>query len=119
MSDDEDKGVLGIREDRYLFRIGWYFADGGDFGAMLGEGSVPTKAPSGESDWEHWMASRTAAQCKPQRDGDGFYWESKSDARKALVAINAAIKLRADKPMPEWAAKALAEGWKPPKGWKP
>lgn len=31
------KERLAIKEERYRYKIGWYFSDEGDFGAMLGE----------------------------------------------------------------------------------
>lgn len=48
-------------------------------------------------------------------------FETKSDATKALRAARAALRAAksATNPMPAWAIKASAEGWKPPKGWKP
>lgn len=37
---------------------------------------------------------------------------------KALVSARAALKAaRSSKSYPEWAIKALAAGWKAPKGW--
>ncbi len=53
-------------------------------------------------------------------DSTGFWWESESAARAALAKVKVIAKtLLNDVPWPEWARKALAAGWKPPKGWKP
>jgi hypothetical protein len=32
------------------------------------------------------------------------------------IALHAA---RANRPMPDWASMAIAQGWVPPKGWSP
>jgi hypothetical protein len=53
-------------------------------------------------------------------DSNGWYWETNTAARRALRVAREAIRMsRKDRSLPEWAAKALANGWKMPKGWKP
>jgi hypothetical protein len=37
--------------------------------------------------------------------------------KKALRVAKEVLK--AKKPLPDWALKATAAGWKPPAGWKP
>ncbi len=109
---------LVIIPDRYTYRIGW-ICDGEE-GAMLGEdksegiGATPAK----RDDWELWASNKIAREAKAERDGRGFYWESKSEASAVLKAIQLQFK-NADRPLPEWAKLALDAGWKPPKGWKP
>lgn len=45
----------------------------------------------------------------------GYEFDTKTAALKAQRAANVALK---NGPLEEWEAKALAAGWKPPKGWK-
>jgi hypothetical protein len=59
---------------------------------------------------------------------DGFRFERKSDAQKVLTAAKAAVAALRERAKqvaagevawPMWAHLAKAEGWTPPKGWKP
>jgi hypothetical protein len=116
----KDKLVLECGND-YLWRITWHIADD-DYGvgATLGEGTTSEwsgAAPKDREDWEHWAAQRAAfATAGVERDRNGFFWESAGEAKAAFRIVKEALKQ--ERPMPEWATKALAEGWKPPKGWK-
>lgn len=65
------------------------------------------------------MASKVALEFNPKKTSSGFVWENETHAKKALKAINIALKTGRDKQVPEWATKAISEGWKPPRGWKP
>lgn len=117
-AETDDPGELAVFDDSKGYRIGWYFEDEGDFGGMLGEDpNLPAEAPVERASWEHWIANKTAASFEPEKDTIGFFWESAAKAKKALRSIKEAMKT--DKPMPEWATMALANGWKPPKSWKP
>ena len=50
----------------------------------------------------------------------GYGWSSKSSALKVLRRCRAELKsIRDNIPWPDWAKRAVAEGFKPPKGWKP
>lgn len=118
----KDKLVLDQPSD--FWRISWeVVVDGSyDIGATLGEGSPedwegdPPKSDERE-EWEHWAAQKAASTSRGvERDGNGFFWESEKDARAAMRIVKEACKQ--ERPMPEWATKALAAGWKPPKGWK-
>ena len=54
------------------------------------------------------------------RNHDGYRWETRGDAQRALRAAKAALlDARSKVPLPDWAKQALAAGWKMPKGWKP
>lgn len=51
-------------------------------------------------------------------------FESSSEAKKLLKTVRAAVECAIKEyngttPMPEWAVKAFAAGFKAPKGWKP
>jgi len=110
----EDGDYLAV-DERDVYYIGWYLADDGDFGQYVGEHEPPT--PSDKDEWEAKIAYDAI---KPYADGTdcrGFYFGTKRKAFHALYAANRA--LNKDVPWPEWATKAKAEGWKPPKGWKP
>lgn len=47
-----------------------------------------------------------------------FYFDTRAEGEKALKIAKRNAKVLTKKP-PAWAQKALAEGWKPPKGWRP
>lgn len=93
-------------ERRGIHRVVWFIAEADDYGATLGDG------PAAEDD--HGIAT-VAAQSTPgcEKDSTGLYWYSRAEATVALKAANAALK---NKPLADWEQKALAAGWKPPKG---
>lgn len=51
----------------------------------------------------------------------GFSFESRELVKRAMGEAKAALKALKEggDPWPEWARIALANGWRPPKGWKP
>lgn len=115
---------LVVFERHYEFQIGWEID--GDEGAMLGETLYKKndlKTCSSE-DWDHVMATIVASETDgvSRSRGDytsGFVWESKRQAVDALRVIKIALKNKSTKPWPDWALKAKAAGWKPPKTWTP
>lgn len=111
------KDKLEVRHDRGIYRITWWIAEDGDYGADLEPTSKPE--PTERDEWEWWAANKAAAEAtpKPQTDRNGFFWESNAAATTALRQIKAALKV--ERPLPEWAKQALAAGWPMPKGWKP
>jgi hypothetical protein len=114
------KDRLVLVDKAYHFSIKWYLAEEHDFGATLGEDSRPpsSKPPADRGDWEHWAANKALweMQPRPRRNKEGFYWDTRAEAMRALAVVKEVMKQ--GRPMPEWAQKALAEGWKPPKGWR-
>lgn len=111
------KDRLSIFETRkgYVFYIGWLCWEddyGDEEGLRLGEGT-------GTEDLDdHRAAEQAVKDMKDGREESGaFFWESRSRAVKALKVAKEAIK-NIEKPLPEWAKTAIAEGWKAPKGWK-
>jgi hypothetical protein len=64
------------------------------------------------------LADHAALPFSSGRRGGHFVFDSRADAKKAIAAARLAIK-SLERPMPDWATRALAAGWKPPKGWKP
>lgn len=106
------KERLALLDCGHWFEIGWYFPDEGDFGQMIGD--EPNGLP------ERTVMSTVSLHPVTKSDIGGWRWATRRDASRALKAIEAALKAEeASAPMPTWATKALAEGWKPPKGWKP
>ena len=115
MSQRSDK--LKIIADALGYRIQWWL--GNEPGGYLEK-----CATHHEEDDEHFVACSAARNAEVSHghgyDWEGLIWSSKTDAQKALNAANAALEAhRSSKPYPEWAVKALAAGWKVPKGWKP
>ncbi len=117
---DVNQYSLEMYEERYVIRIRWIVDD--DCGADLGE-DVYTKEDLDKADADsrdHILACLTAAQTTGvSRDERGYYWEGNSHATNAFRLINTALKNDPGVPWPEWAMRAKAEGWKPPRGWKP
>ena len=113
----KDKLVIDP-EKEWCWRIYWYLAEEQELGACVGEGDdhLKEQAPDNRDEFEYWASSRAIYLLGAERDFKGFYFESKSQAQKALAVAKQAMKQ--DRPLPEWAQKALAEGWKPPKNWK-
>jgi hypothetical protein len=124
-----DKGKLALSESyQGKWRIVWVFGeeDGGVLGQSEEDGVEPCPAfrpgdgetLTAQEDWEHWTASNAVMTLSfTHRDEIGFFWDSDKKARKALGIAKKAMKQ--ERPMPEWALTALANGWKAPKNWKP
>lgn len=105
-ADDEH---LDIEERPYSIRIGWVMPFDGEFGAFLGDEARP-------SDPETKIAQEAV---KPFAEDD-YTFSTLAKAKKALTAANEALfAAKSGKPWPDWALRAKAEGWKPPKGWTP
>lgn len=99
-------------------RIQWAFPDG-ELGGYLGQdkNDGSEDPPEDKDAWDHWAASKAVMGLPgADRDGTSTFWETEAAARVALRLAKAALKQV--KPLPDWAKTALAEGWKPPKGWK-
>ncbi len=51
---------------------------------------------------------------------DGWVFASQKHKTEAMKIAKAAVTVaKSEKPWPEWAVTALANGWKAPKNWKP
>lgn len=106
----------------WRYRLTWYLPDDGDMGASVGDhvykdGDLKTLGPEDvDCAIAYFAAKKTDGV---ERDHNGFFWESKAMASNALRVVKAAIAAGVERPMPEWAATAIAAGFKPPKGWKP
>lgn len=112
--------VVQEARDYYRWRIQWEFLDederdGGYLVQMSDDGLG--EPPNDREEWEHWAASRAVRETNGyMHDNTGAYWESR---RLACAARDVAVlAIKQERPLPEWAKRALAEGWKPPKGWK-
>lgn len=107
--------TLEIVERGYNFYLAWF--EDGDEGGFLGQDPLDGTGdpPTDRDDWEHWAASKAVSSA--ERDSYGFTWESERAAKSALALARAALNY--ERPLPEWAQTALANGWKAPRGWKP
>lgn len=108
------------------YRIYWRFAEEADLGASLGQDKDDGigDGPEDPDDWEHWAACKAvrgleAKHAPDGRDILGWYWVTTAGVMAAIRVAKAAIAAMPWRPIPEWATKALAAGWKAPKGWKP
>jgi len=114
-----DDSRLDIDEGSGGYNIGWYFPGDGEFGAYLGDDITSKKPnPDNQDEWENWAATLAVKEAFPdaRRGLQGFEFETMKDAKAALRIAKEATKQ--NRPMPEWATKALAAGWTAPKGWK-
>lgn len=107
------KEKLVVYDHHSLFRIGWWIPEDQEVGATLGEDIKVDDLPA---DDDHAIAVRLILSLEYEVDNFGFYWESKSAASRVLRLIKDRLN---NKEYPDWAKMALAEGWKPPKNWKP
>lgn len=107
-------------------RLAYYDSVEGEFGLVLGQlHPVSADPPEDPGDFEVWLAETTIGDGKfpgTHLDRNGWYWPSNTAASNVLRAIKEAIKYHRSNnktSLPDWALKALSEGWKPPKKWKP
>lgn len=113
--DERHKGIS-------KYRLSWYLADEGDIGGTLGPhySTADLETAKNSEDREVAIACLAAGEspdCK--RDHDGYYWDDKKTAASALRFVKHALKTDGGPPWPEWAIKAVAAGWRAPKGWRP
>lgn len=103
------------------FRLGWDFFDGEGINSWLGNELAAAEEwhaagrPESE-DADNFAANLAVKDLAHQLDRDDFRWESRSAAQKALAVAKAAAKNPYGRIL-DWEQKALAAGWKPPKGW--
>lgn len=102
------------------FAIQWVLFDGDGDGEELSALIRTSKNPVSREDKENNIIASVLSQMAAtyhvhQRI---CVWQTAAAARKVLAQINEAL-CAIDVPMPEWATKAKAAGWLPPKGRKP
>lgn len=109
--------------DGTVWRLTWYFPDEQEEGGWIGDEHGIEARPEperGSEDWRVWRAVKVALECGATYDSHGLCFEEKSAGTKALRRIKAEWKAaESEVPWPEWALKAVSEGFKPPKCWKP
>jgi hypothetical protein len=108
---------ISVECHKYRYFLQWY--SDGEEGAQLGETLYTPKQLEEATVENRWFISATIAVEKhgAERDSGGFHFETHAKANAALRVAKAAKN--AKRAMPDWALKATAEGWKPPKGWQP
>jgi hypothetical protein len=120
--------TLGLIEGRDGYTINWIFQpkdDGYDEDDPIGGELCDEVSDDPEADLEEnavVAALRLALGELPREHSSSriLHFEGRAEAQKALRIARAALKaFRENKPWPEWALKAQAAGWKPPKGWSP
>lgn len=130
--------IDGTYDSRGYF-VAWY--ENGEEGAWVGqEGRRPDKELAAElkaakdsNDFETFefysveIAAKAWRLKSPDefgRDDGGYVLGTHAAAEKFLRAMRAVVKAaraeyKSGVAWPDWALKASAAGWKPPKGWKP
>lgn len=114
--------VVNDHEARdWKYRLSWYFPDDDDIGGSVGDEEYTAEQLTDPEVDRDCVVAYLAAKDTPDvaRDCTGFYWETAAKANAALRVVKAALRSDGGAPMPDWAIKALAAGWKAPKGWKP
>lgn len=108
------KSVLKIEHSGDAYYLVWHE----DQTVALGEAFTDGKGtpPANLLEWEHWQATRSVMNCADGRDSKGLCWRTSEGANKALRKARAALR-GPERPLPEWAVTALANGFKAPKGW--
>jgi len=133
--------MLDLFEGRYDLYVAWIVD--GDEGARVGQDSTLTrealearlKKAHKDRDFEEYEYTFVEIQARDwvtaekvkidvRVHRDGYVFDSRSAVKKFLAAMRGAARLaktqfNTDVDMPEWVKKAVAAGWKPPKGWKP
>ena len=100
--------------------LAWWLAEDDAVGAYLGESDDllrEKKPPEDHEGWQMWAAQKAASESPGVEfsiDHSIFYWHDEKDVKVALKMVNAALKRK--RPLANWEKKALANGWKPPKG---
>lgn len=110
------KDRLVVDGENYAYYLRWYLPDESDYGCTIGEDKMPSEpSPDDVEKWENWCAYKVASESRGANPSSaGYFWESKSLAVAALAAIKHAW--RNSRPLADWEQKAIAAGWKPPRG---
>ncbi len=105
------------------FIITWCSEEGEGSSVGEFEYTAASLEAADDDDRETVVAELAAQDTEGVARGEGkrFVWRTHKLASAALKAIKAALKRdkNREKPWPEWAIKAQAAGWKPPKAWSP
>ena len=118
---DVEGNYLVVHEHDHRFVLAWYCPDIDDIGAYIGDSAFSEENQEELDTILTAVRGYFAAEGLETAPGSLPYrFASTREATECLRAVNAALYY-ADlkRPMPEWATKALSEGWSPPKGWKP
>ena len=114
---DKDGMYVDIFDDYDGIYLAW--TNGEDEGARLGEESGNDYEVKATRDALHELMNTKTGYVYRGRTGV-FLFEDERTAVEAKRLVNAALwNMQNNKPLPDWARKAVAEGWSPPKGWKP
>lgn len=114
VGDDEDNYYLvwiTTLDNDYGPEEGMYLGEGSEFDTM--------SKPADRDMRESWIAHHAARNLSDSRARNGrFLFNTRAKAMLALKEANRALHAD-EKPWPHWAVEAKANGWMPPKGWKP
>jgi len=101
----------------FKFRIAWF--EDGDEGGALGQDESEELAIRRKTAKHGSIGPQAArrASAGAESDSCSLFWSEYHSARTALALARTALKH--ERPMPEWAQTALANGWKARRGWKP
>jgi len=100
------------------YGIGWL--EDGDCDAHLGQSPDDGDGPEPQEreHWEWWKASKIVLDMGAVRSSVSYAYVFDAKARADAALKRIKLELAQERPMPDWAKKALDEGWKAPKGWK-
>lgn len=115
-----DGCVLAIDCHEEGWCIGWELPDGEGIEVYLGE--LREEDLKDADDWDMRAAQEAVQPFADFQDADDynrFVFGSKRKAQQALKLANEVLLRGDERPWPDWAVKAKAEGWMPPEGWRP
>jgi hypothetical protein len=99
--------------------IAWFLPEEGDFGLVAGQGEGSADLDENSKTVCDTLAKHFADRGWKHKLGTAYSFESEKYAAEALRLCNVALHCASEqKPLPDWAAKAIAEGFTPPRGWK-
>lgn len=101
--------------------VAWQDATSSRGEVFLGEFEAP---PLKDSDGDQVPNLMAVVRRYTKPEGRGrwgeLYWESKGGAARAMRVVRLALReAQEGRQWPSWAKQAIAEGWKPPKRWRP
>lgn len=101
------------REHEWRYRITW-FRDNMRAEDISTYDTPVHPADDDDAAWESWIAIDYAKKWFDGRDDVGWYFRSISKVRVILAQIKKIIIAGKRRPLPEWAQRAVIEGWRPP-----
>lgn len=120
-TDTDGYSLCAYEAARGEYSVAWGYSENGSFeiGLVLG---LPYGGNNSDEDEvvERVLTSFLEATPGARVEGNELIMPSMQSANRLKNTLNEALlAYKANKPWPEWATKAKAAGWIPPKNWTP